>query len=162
MMPQAMIPHTDHDDLVKNATQAEADTPTPDALPTRGLLELRALPQQRQTQSVRQSAAQHLSRQIGNQAFIRRMVNAVQREDVPSGAGDAQEQGATVVEEDTPEARKRRAIIAAIKGSKKPLEFGVEMCADPSSQGSPDATADQVLKVTGMVSKALTDAKNTQ
>ncbi|MBZ0320436.1 MAG: hypothetical protein K8L91_28745 [Anaerolineae bacterium] len=161
-MPQAMMPHTDHDDLVKNATQAEAETPTPDALPTRGLSELRALPQQRQTQSVRQSAAQHLSRQIGNQAFIRRMVNAVQREDVSSGEGDAQEQGATASPVDTPEERKKRAIKGALLGSQPVMKIATEMCGEPASSGSVQGNADQVLGATSSVSKALTDAKNTQ
>lgn len=161
-MPQTMISHTDHDDLVKNATQAEAETPASDALSTRGLSELRALPQQRQTQSVRQSAAQHLSRQIGNQAFIRRMVNAVQREDVPSGGGDAQEMGATASPVDTPEERKKRAIKGALLGSQPVMKTGAELCGDPASTGSVQGNADQVLGATSAVSKALTDAKNTQ
>ncbi len=161
-MPQALMPHTDHEELVKNAALDHADAQTMDTLPMRGVSDMRAIPQQRQTQSLRQSAALHLSHQIGNQAFIRRVVNAVQREDVSSGAGDAQEMGATASPVDTPEERKKRAIKGALLGSQPPMKIATEMCGDPASSGSVQGNADQVLGATSAVSKALTDAKNTQ
>lgn len=159
-MSPTLMPHTDHDDFAKTQAghNAATETPTPDGRLTDGM----AVPQHRHTQAIRQNAAAHVSRQIGNQAFIRRFINTVQRDDLPSGAGDAQEQGATASPVDTPEERRKRAIKGALLGSHPPMRLATEMCADPTSSGSAQGNADQVQGAIGAVSKALTDAKNTQ
>ncbi len=160
-MSQTLMPHTDHDDLAKSSA-SQQDGAAEILAADGGLPERMGLPQQRHTQGLRHNAAAQISRQIGNQAFIRRFINTVQREDLPSGAGDAQQQGATASPVDTPEERRKRAIKGALQGSHPPMKIATEMCADPTSSGSAQGNADQVLGVTGAVSKALTDAKNTQ
>ncbi len=161
-MSQMLMPHTDHDELTKSAASQQDGAAETSAATHDGSPERIGLPQQRHTQGIRQNAAAQISRQIGNQAFIRRFINTIQREDLPSGAGDAQEQGATASPVDTPEERRKRAIKGALRGSHPPMKIATEMCADPASSGSAQGNADQVLGVTGSVSKALTDAKNTQ
>lgn len=123
---------------------------------------LHTAPPQRQNQGVRQQAAAHLSHQMGNQAFIRRVVNpALVQRDIDSGAGNPEQERAEVVPTDpSPEEKKRAALKAALAASVPPLKNATTTASNPGDHTQIANSAETVVGYTTAVSGVINEAKS--